>query len=136
MGLKITLKPNEKMVIGGAVITNGSGKTNFIIENKVPILRQKDILNEENANSTARLIYFVIQLMYIDEGNLVTYYNRYWQLIRDFLKAAPSQLSVVDQISELIFQRDYYRALKNAKKLMTYEMEVLDNAEQSEHRIS
>lgn len=131
MGLKITLKPNEKMVIGGAVITNGSGKTHFIIENKVPILRQKDILNEEDATTAARLIYFVIQLMYIDEDNIITYHNRYWQLVRNFLKAAPSQLPVVDQISELVFQREYYRALKYAKKLMTYEMEVFENAHQS-----
>lgn len=131
MGLKITLKPNEKMVIGGAVITNGASKTHFIIENKVPILRQKDILSEEEATTAARLIYFVIQLMYIDENNLITYHNRYWHLVRKFLKAAPSQLPVVDQISELVFQREYYRALKYAKKLMAYEMEVFDHAQQS-----
>lgn len=131
MGLKITLKPNEKMVIGGAVITNGSGKTHLIIENKVPILRQKDIVNEDEATTPARLIYFVIQLMYIDEDNLIAYHHRYWRLIREFLRAAPSQLPVVDQISELVFQRNYYRALKTAKKLIVYEMEVLENAKQS-----
>ncbi|MCP4374071.1 MAG: flagellar protein FlbT, partial [Deltaproteobacteria bacterium] len=42
MALKITLKPNERMIIDGAVITNGSTVTDFIIENKVPILRQSD----------------------------------------------------------------------------------------------
>ena len=47
MALKITLKPNEKMIVGGAVITNGNIKnTNLIIENNVPILRQKDIISE------------------------------------------------------------------------------------------
>lgn len=136
MGLKITLKPNEKMIIGGAVITNGSGKTHLIIENKVPILRQKDILSDEEANTPARLIYFAIQLMYIDEDNLITYHNRYWQLIREFLKVFPDQLSVVDQISELVFQRDYYRALKGAKKLMDHEMEVFDNAKQPQKCVS
>ena len=45
MGLKITLKPGERMIIGGAVITNGGQKSNFIVENKVPILRDKDILS-------------------------------------------------------------------------------------------
>jgi flagellar protein FlbT len=135
MGLKITLKPSEKMIIGGAVITNGSGKTNLIIENKVPILRQKEILNEEDATTTARMIYFVIQLMYIDEDNIITYHNRYWRLVRKFLNAAPSQLPVVDQISELVFQQDYYRALKGAKKLMAYEKEVFENAQQSKNRL-
>jgi flagellar protein FlbT len=53
MGLKITLKPGERMIIGGAVITNGGQKCNFIVENKVSILRDKDILSAEKANSPA-----------------------------------------------------------------------------------
>ena len=43
MGLKITLKPGERMIIGGAVITNAGTKCHFIVENTVPILRDKDI---------------------------------------------------------------------------------------------
>jgi len=47
MALRITLKPQEKMILGGAVITNGNSfRCNLIIENKVPILREKDILSE------------------------------------------------------------------------------------------
>jgi flagellar biosynthesis regulator FlbT len=29
MALKITLKPNEKLILGGAVITNGATKCEF-----------------------------------------------------------------------------------------------------------
>ena len=48
MALKITLKPHERMVIGGAVLTNAnSASCDLVIENKTPILRQKDILSEE-----------------------------------------------------------------------------------------
>jgi len=43
MSLKITLKPYEKFIIGGAVIINGEAKSTFVVENDVPILRQKDI---------------------------------------------------------------------------------------------
>lgn len=125
MGLKITLKPGERMIIGGAVITNGGHKSNFIVENKVPILRDKDILNAENANSPARRIYFTIQLMYIDNSNLKTHHKLYWELVKDFLEAAPSALGIVDQVSEDILQANYYRALKNCKKLISYEEEVL-----------
>ncbi len=45
MALKISLKPHEKMILGGAVITNGNSMgCHLVIENKVPILREKDIL--------------------------------------------------------------------------------------------
>ena len=55
------------MIIGGAVITNAGTKCNFVVENTVPILRDKDILSTDKANTPARRIYFSIQLMYIDE---------------------------------------------------------------------
>ncbi|NIP22383.1 MAG: flagellar protein FlbT, partial [Aliifodinibius sp.] len=48
----MTLKPDEKMIVGGAVVTNGnSSNIHLIIENKVPVLRQKDILTEKKATS-------------------------------------------------------------------------------------
>jgi len=124
MALKLTLKPNEKMIIGGAVITNGNAKANLIVENKVPILRAKDILNESEANTPGRRIYFAVQLMYIDEANLVVHHNSYWELVKDYLAAAPSQLAVIDRMSEHILQRQYYKALKLCRELITYEEEI------------
>jgi len=124
MALKLTLKPNEKMIIGGAVITNGNSKSNLIVENKVPILREKDILSADDASTPGRRIYFAIQLMYIDEENLVVHHNTYWELVKDFLGAAPSQLAVIDKMSEKILQRQYYRALKLCRDLIGYEEDI------------
>jgi len=127
MALKLTLKPNEKMIIGGAVITNGNSKSNLIIENKVPILREKDILNEEDANTPGRRIYFAVQLMYVDEPNLVVHHNNYWNLVKEFLNAAPSRLEVIDRMSEHILHGNYYKALKLCRELLNYEEEIKQN---------
>lgn len=127
MALKLSLKPNEKMIIGGAVITNGNSKSNFIVENKVPILREKDIFSEEDANTPGRRIYFMIQLMYIDEENLVLHHNNYWNLVKDFLNAAPSSLEIIDRVSEHILHRRYYKALKLCRELISYEEEIKNN---------
>lgn len=126
MPLKITLKPHERMIVGGAVITNGNAKCDLLIENKVSILRQKDIMSEKDAGSPCRKIYFTIQLMYIDEENLIEYHNTYWKLVQDIVKAAPSMLALIDQISEHILNNKYYLALKLARKLIDYEQEVID----------
>jgi flagellar protein FlbT len=125
MGLKITLKPGERMIIGGAVITNGSGKANLIVENKVPILREKDIISAENANSPARRIYFSIQLMYIDENNLTAHHKSYWKLVREFINAAPRALEIIDRMSKEILGCNYYQALKTCKKLIAFEEEAI-----------
>ena len=126
MALKITLKPNEKMIVGGAVVTNGNSKnTDLIIENNVPVLRQKDILSEQDATSPCRRIYFIIQLMYIDEENLIEHQSIYWKLIRELLDTVPRLTKHIDQINENILGGNFYRALKLAGELIGYEQEVL-----------
>jgi flagellar biosynthesis repressor protein FlbT len=135
MALKLTLKPHEKLIIGGAVITNGNGTSEFIVDNKIPILREKDIMREDQANSPCSRIYFVIQLMYIDEKNLSAHHNTYWQLVRELLEAAPSTLGLIDQISWYILGNKYYQALKLTKKLIEYEQEVINNVLNSTERV-
>lgn len=125
MPLKITLRPEERLIIGGAVIRNGDKTSTFYIENRVPILREKDILAEEEADTYCSKIYFVIQLMYIDGENVVKYHNTYWRLVNDLVEAVPRSVGLVDQISQCILENDYYRALKMAKKLLAFEKEVL-----------
>ncbi len=125
MALKITLKPGERMIIDGAVITNGSNKCDLLIENNVPILRQKDIMSESTADSPARRIYFAIQLMYIDEENLALYHKNYWKLVQDFIEAVPSALPLIDDISDRILKSQYYQALKLSKNLIEYEKEII-----------
>jgi flagellar biosynthesis repressor protein FlbT len=131
MALKIFLRPNEKMIFAGAVVQNGNSKCELIIENNVPILREKDILTENDANTPCRRIYFVIQLMYIDEKNLINYHNMYWKLVHELIKAAPSLLYWIDQISEHIVSNRYYQALKLARYLIEYELEVFGNVQNS-----
>jgi flagellar protein FlbT len=132
MALKITLKPGERMIIGGAAITNANNTScDLVIENKTPILRQKDILTEDKANSPCRRIYYAIQLMYIDEGNLAAYHKRYWELVRDFAHAAPSTIAIIDSINEHILHRRYYQALKLTKRLIEYEQEAIERVSDS-----
>jgi flagellar protein FlbT len=131
MALKIALKPQEKMIISGVVIQNGKNRSEFLVENNVAILREKDIMREEEATTYCSRIYFVIQLMYIDEKNIVEYHNMYWALVKDLVKAVPSTLNHIDRISEHLLKNEYYQALKSAKKLVEYEKEVLDRVRKS-----
>ena len=129
MGLKITLKPNERMILGGAVIRNGATKTELTVENNVPILRQKNIIGPDEANSPARRIYFAVQLMYVDEGHLAEHHKLYWALVKDFVAAAPSATGLVDRINAAVLESQYYDALKAAHKLIDYEKELLDRVQ-------
>ena len=125
MALKITLKPHERMIIAGASIANGPSVANLLIENNVPILREKDILKEKDADSPARKIYFIVQVMYLDQENLAAHHKIYWDLVRAFIKAAPSALRLIDEISEHILCARYYKALKISRKLIAYEQSII-----------
>jgi flagellar protein FlbT len=125
MALKISLKPGEKMIIGGAVVKNGDTKAELFIENKVPLLRAKDILGEKDAQTVGQKIYFTIQLMYIDPENLINHHNTYWNYVQQMSEAAPSTIPLIDQISEKIVGTKYYQALKLSRQLVDYEKEIM-----------
>ena len=71
MALKLSLKPDEKLVINGAVIANADRRATLIVHNKASILREKDILQEQDVDTPAKRIYFPIMLMYMDETDHV-----------------------------------------------------------------
>jgi len=128
MALQLTLKPGERVILAGAVIKNGPTVAHLQIENKVTLLKQKDILTESEANTPCKRIYLVIQLMYIGDGLTSELAQLYWDLVRDVLAAAPSTNDLISQISTYIVDQSFYSALKVAKKLISYEEELMAHA--------
>lgn len=128
MALSISLKPREKLFIGGAVIQNGPLRAEMTVLNDVPILRQKEILHEQDANTPCRRIYLAVQQMYMDTANRATYYKLLGELMQDVARAAPSTVQHLADIGELVNAGEYYSALKRVKELINYEMELLKNA--------
>jgi len=127
MSLKVELKPHERIIIGNCVVTNSDQRTRLFIDGKAPVLREKDILTPESANSPAKRIYLAVQLMYL-EDNIDTLRGEYFALVNDIVTAAPSCISIVDEINNDILTGSLYKALKAAKKLVQYERELLSNA--------
>lgn len=132
MALSLTLKPKEKIFIGGAVVQNGPTKAELTILNDVPILRQKEILHEEEATTPCRRIYLAVQQIYLDEGNRLAYFKLLTELLQDVLSAAPSTANLVRDIGSNVSDGRYYAALKLTKQLINYEAELLKNVRQSD----
>jgi flagellar protein FlbT len=131
MPLRIELRPHEKLFIGGAVVVNGDSRSTITVLNDVPILREKDILTEQSADSPCKRIYLAVQLMYMDEANLASYHQSYWELVRQVLAAAPSTTQLITAISDLVLTGRYYQALRQASGLIEYEKELMAHASQS-----
>jgi flagellar protein FlbT len=129
MPLKLTLKPNEKVLIGTAVITNAGQKSEIIIQNTVPVLREKDIITENDADTIVKKIYYIILNMYVDPKNEQQYHEVYFKLLKELFNACPDQvaLALVMEISQRILEGNHYQALKTCRKLLNFEAELLAN---------
>ena len=130
MPLSLTLKPNEKAIIGGAAIQNGPKTATITITNKTVILREKDVLTQETANTPAKRIYFAVQMMYLagslEESRDV--HEAFLELTKDFMAACPTETAIgqIAEIGQNVIAEKFYNALKVCKDLIKYEKSILD----------
>src|SRR5258708_22448805 len=89
MSLKIDLKAGEKFIVNGAVMVAGKSGASLILQNQATFLHAKDIMQENEANTPAKRIYFVIMLMYIDPEGHDDYYGRFAGFIDQYLAGTP-----------------------------------------------
>lgn len=127
MALTVELKPRERIILGECVITNHDQRTRLTVEGRVPILREKDIFTSEQADTPAKRIYLAVQLMYTSKDPRA-HHDVYFALVRDILAAAPSVWPFIESINNLILTGEMYKALKQARKLIEYEQELLNHA--------
>ena len=128
MPLKLSLKPQEKFVLNGAVVTNGDKRTSLVLQNKACVLREKDIMQPEQATTPARRIYFPIMMMYLDPGEDEKYYNAFALRMTEFMGAVRNQgiLALCLEISRDVMAGQYYKALMQTKRLFDFEQERLN----------
>jgi flagellar protein FlbT len=124
MALKVELKPFERIVIGESVITNSETRTTFLIDGDAPILREKDILTAETADTPVKRLYLCVQMMYL-EKDIGKYQDLYLGFVKELLEAVPSFRKPVEAASKLILSGSLYGSLKEIRKLIRREEELL-----------
>ncbi|ESQ84456.1 flagellar biosynthesis repressor FlbT [Asticcacaulis sp. AC466] len=129
MPLKLSLKPGEKFVLNGAVVQNGDRRCSLVLQNKASVLREKDIMQEEEVSSPARHVYFPVMMMYLDESGADKYYDEFLRRMSEFMGVIsnPAILAECVSVSKSLMAREYYKALMSCRRLIEYEDERLGN---------
>lgn len=127
MPLKVEIKPGERVIIGDALVTNDGHRARLFIEGEAPILREKDILRPEDADTPCKKVYLLIQMMYLSSAPK-QHYELYFDLIKTVQAAAPSMTAHIEAINNELLTEAYYKALKKARVLIEYEKELMDDA--------
>jgi flagellar protein FlbT len=133
MPLKLSLKPGEKFVLNGAVLTNGDKRASLVIQNKACLLRERDIMQPEEATTPVRRIYFPIMMMYLEPAQTDEYHTEFALRMTEFMGAIRSGavLATCVEISRDVMSGAYYKALMACKKLFDFERERLNYDRQS-----
>jgi flagellar protein FlbT len=133
MPLKLSLKPGEKFVLNGAVVQNGDRRGVLLLQNKASVLREKDIMQPEEANTPSRRIYFPVMMMYIDEASAGAFHEEFVRRLQEFMGAIrnPDVLADCVNVSKHVMQREYYKALMLCRRLIEYEDERLGHVPSS-----
>ena len=127
MPLRVELKPFERIIIGETVIINSGTRTSFLIDGEAPILREKDTVTAEPANTPVKRLYFCVQMMYL-KNDIPRYRNAYLGFIDDLRQAIPGSRDTIDAANNHVSSGALYKALKEIRKLMKVEQGLLMSA--------
>jgi flagellar biosynthesis repressor protein FlbT len=121
MPLRVELKPFERIIIGETVIINSGIQTSFLIDGNVPVLRDKDTVTAETANTPVRRLYHCVQMMYL-KNDVPKYRASYLGFIKDLDEGSRDRIGTVNGH---IADGSLYKALKEIRKLMKSEAELM-----------
>ena len=124
MPLRIELAPNERLIIGNAAIRNGPRRTEFIIETKTKVLRERDIITERDADTPCKRLYFALEATYLaddpEPGEA-----RFMAMAEEIMEAVPSTAPFIAAIFAALLAGEHYKALKRAQALVAHEKRLL-----------
>ena len=127
MPLRVELKPFERIVIGETVIINSGTRTSFLIDGEAPILRERDTVPAETANTPVKRLYFCVQMMYL-KNDVPRYRTAYLGFVKELRDALPGSRDAIDVVNNHVSGGALYKALKDLRKLMKSEDGLLMSA--------
>jgi flagellar protein FlbT len=127
MALRLTLKPGERLIIGGAVVRMGRSRGELYVDSQTPVLRESDILSPSAVRTPCERIVLALQLAYVDPDQVSRHLAAYQTLAAQVRVAAPSTAALLDQVDREIEDGRPYQALKVGRSLITYERELMSH---------
>jgi flagellar biosynthesis repressor protein FlbT len=138
MPLKLKLAAHERLIVNGAVMVNGGCRTTLVIGNFAHIMREKDVLQERDANTPTRRLYFILQTMLMQpppsEAVTASYRLAHTQLTVAYER--PENLTILGEVDRMVELGDYYKAMMKLQPLIAYEAQLLNVPPQEWRRAS
>jgi flagellar protein FlbT len=127
-GLVLKLAPKERVLINGAVIENGDRRTRLsILTPNANILRLRDAIHPEQANTPVRRVCYIVQLVLSGDtepkgarSQVLRGIEQLSQVLTD-----PDSRGLLNRASAAVIQDQHYQALKLLRSLLPREERLL-----------
>ncbi len=129
-GLVIKLKPNEKLLVNGVIMQNCDRAAKLRVRsNNVSILRARDAIRPETANTPLRRIYYIAQLALAGEADVMDATDQIQNGIGPLRGVfAGEALEELERAAEAAEQQKFFVVMRCVKKLFIIESALLDKA--------
>ena len=120
MPLKIRVKPECKILAGGAVLKNvGKHPADLLILSDGPVLRERYMMNKSRqGESDMSNVYFLLQVIYLFKGKDAPMDRLVLETIRSFAKLYPQYESETKTIIALLEKKETFKALRVARSML------------------
>jgi len=124
--LKISLKPNEKIYLNGAVITVDR-KVTIELLNDVQFLLESHVLQIDDASTPLRQLYFILQVMLMNPTGATQAYEMFRKTLPLMLAsfAEPEICGALKQVDRMVGEGHVFEALKAIRSLYPLEKRAL-----------
>ena len=126
--LKISLKPNEKIYINGAVI-RVDRKVTIELMNDVQFLLESHVIQADQASTPLRQLYFIVQIMLINPVGAAEAREMFRRSLPMLIASFDNQdiCKGLKQIDRMVGEDDIYEALKAIRALYPLERRALED---------
>ena len=136
MALKLSLKPNERIVINGCVIRNADKRQSLTIESRADVIRGQDLLSPEEASTPVKRVYFAIQTALTDlawRDRMLKPIQKQLAILAVTFEAPRGDYAV--EAATFVSTGDFYKALRALRPLMEHEAQLLASLERSAEEV-
>ncbi|MGF1560771.1 MAG: flagellar biosynthesis repressor FlbT [Geminicoccaceae bacterium] len=130
-GLKLKLRPDERLLINGAVIQNGRRAAELTIETPhTHILRLRDAIHPDAVDTPVKRACYIAQMAVAGEAEPAAARGELAQALADLYRVlgATRAGDVISEASEAAEREEFYKALRALRKLLPLERMLLPNA--------
>lgn len=116
MPLRFDLAIGEPLYIGRGVIMSNKTRMHFVLDGDMPVLKEKDFIAPEAAQTALERLYVHVQRAYLHEQPATT--EEYRALAALAAAESPDNYAVLTTADKQIVSGDLYRALKALRVLI------------------